>query len=89
MIIKQLDLMLMGERIRRCRELKSMTREQLAECLDVSVKFLADIERGSKGMSLYNFCALIQILDTSADYLLSGDINHHHRLLCEMKFYIE
>lgn len=88
MTLKQLDLLQMGERIRQCRELKSMTREQLAERLDVSVKFLADIERGSKGMSLQNFYLLIQILDTSADYLLSGDINHH-RLLCELKFYIE
>lgn len=89
MVIKQLDLMQMGKRIRRCRELKSMTRQQLAECMDVSVKFLADLERGSKGMSIQNFCALIQILDTSADYMLSGDLNNHHRLLCEIKFYIE
>lgn len=89
MTIKQLDLLQMGERIRQCRELKSMTREQLAERLDVSVKFLADIERGSKGMSLQNFYLLIQILDTSADYLLSGDLDNRHKLLCELKFYIE
>lgn len=89
MTLKQLDLMQMGERIRQCRELKSMTREQLAERLDVSVKFLADIERGSKGVSLQNFYMLVQILNTSADYLLSGDLNKHHKLLCDIKFYIE
>lgn len=89
MAIKQLDLMQMGERIRRQRELKHMTREYLAERLGVSVKFLADVERGSKGVSLQNFYLLIQILDISADYLLSGDADSHHKLLCEMRFYIE
>ncbi|MCB6477567.1 helix-turn-helix domain-containing protein [Emergencia timonensis] len=89
MTIKQLDLLQMGERIRRQRELHGMTRELLAEKLDVSTKFIADVERGSKGMSLQNFYLLIQILDISADYLLSGDADNHHKLLCEMRFYIE
>ncbi|MCB6574833.1 helix-turn-helix domain-containing protein, partial [Phascolarctobacterium faecium] len=84
-----LDLLQMGERIRRQRELHGMTRELLAEKLDVSTKFIADVERGSKGMSLQNFYLLIQILDISADYLLSGDADNHHKLLCEMRFYIE
>lgn len=89
MMLEHLDLIQMGERIRRQRELTGMTREQLAERLDVSVKFLADLERGSKGTSLQNFYLLVQILDISADYLLSGDTENHHRLLCDIKFYIE
>lgn len=89
MTIKQLDLLQIGVRIRRQRELHGMTRELLAEKLDVSTKFIADIERGSKGISLQNFYLLIQILDTSADYLLSGDLDNRHKLLCELKFYIE
>ena len=89
MAIKQLDLIQMGERARKCRELKHMTREQLAEKLDVSVKFLADFERGSKGISLQNFYLLTQVLNTSADYLLSGDEDNYHKLLCRIEFYIE
>ena len=49
-----------------------MTREQLAEALDVSCKFVRDIECGSKGISLKRFCTLIQVLDISADELLLG-----------------
>ena len=89
MAIKEFDLILIGERARRCRELKHMTREQLAEQLDVSTKFLADFERGSKGISLQNFYALTKVLNTSADYLLSGDEDNHHKLLCSIEFYIE
>lgn len=72
MELKTLDKISMGEKIRRKRESLHMTREQLAEALDVSCKFVSDIECGSKGISLKRFCTLIQVLDISADELLLG-----------------
>lgn len=78
----------MGSRIRKHRELLGITREQLAEKLEVSPKFVGDLEYGLKGMSLKRFCRLIQILGVPADYLLLGDVVQRH-LICEMKFYVE
>lgn len=46
--MKTINYKLMGERIRRQRELLGLTREQLAEKLDVSAKFCSDIELGVK-----------------------------------------
>lgn len=41
-----------GERIRRRRTELGLTQAQLAEQLDRSTKFCADIERGTCGMSI-------------------------------------
>ena len=90
MSLKQLEPLVMGERIRKSRERLGLTREHLAELLDVTPKFIADIEYGNKGLSLKNFILLIHILGVSADYLLLGDEEHKARLLvCEVKFYLE
>lgn len=79
----------MGERIRKRRESLGMTREYLSEQLDITPKFLGDIEYGAKGMSLKVFSRLVQVLNVSADYLLAGDETNNPRLLCEIKFYID
>lgn len=84
-----LDLVEMGERIRKRRKLLGMTREQLAEALDVSSKFIADIECGSKGLSLKRFCKLAQILGISTDYLLTGNSQNPRKLICEVRYYVE
>lgn len=47
-----LDSKGMGERIRKRREELNISREHLAEELDVSVKFISDIECGMRGVSL-------------------------------------
>lgn len=70
--LKQLDIKAMGARIRKSREMKRLTREKLAEEIDVSVNFLADVEYGNKGTSCKRLYILSQTLDVSADYLLSG-----------------
>ena len=49
-----------------------MTQEKLAELLDVSVKFVSDIELGAKGMSLKTLNKLSSNLLVSADYILYG-----------------
>ena len=59
-----------GLRIRKQRELLGYTREELAEKLNVSPKFCADIEHGTKGMSTDTLCKLSKELLMSTDYIL-------------------
>ena len=62
-----------GQRIRKSRESLLMTQEALAEELDVSVKFVSDIELGAKGMSLKTLNKLSSCLLVSTDYILYGN----------------
>lgn len=61
-----------GTRIRKQRELLGFTREQLAEKLNVSTKFCADIENGVKGMSIETLCKISKELLLTTDYILFG-----------------
>lgn len=61
-----------GLRIRKLREERNMSREQLAELLDLSPVFLAYVEYGQKGVSLTTLQNICQTLQVSADYLLLG-----------------
>lgn len=88
MKLKQSNPLEMGERIRKYRELLGLTREDLAYRLDVTSKFIADVECGAKGMSLKRFCLLVQTLGVSADYLLLGE-SPRKRLVYEVKCYVE
>ncbi len=67
--------LMVGLRIREVRETSRLTREQFCERCDLSESFLADVERGKKGIgsaSLYRICKSMNI---SADYLLFGNQN--------------
>ena len=71
--LKSLDLQEMGRRIRAKREFLNMTREDLAEQIDVSSQFISDIEYGHKGLSIRRLYMLCQVLQLSADYVLAGE----------------
>lgn len=73
--MSDMDLKAIGRRIRFQREQLHMTREALAERLDVSAKFCADIEYGMKGMSMTTLNNLSDILNLSTDYILKGNNN--------------
>lgn len=62
----------MGERVREQRELLGYTREELAEKLDISVTFAANIELGKKGMSIDTLIKICELLSVSADYIIWG-----------------
>ena len=70
---KEMDLKAIGRRVRFQREQLHMTREQLAEQLDVSAKFCADIEYGLKGMSMTTLHNISETLKMSTDYILKGN----------------
>ena len=68
-----MDLKAVGRRIRFQREQLHLTREKLAEKLEVSPKFCADIEYGVKGMSMTTLNKLSEVLNLSTDYILKGN----------------
>ena len=61
-----------GKRIRYLREVSGYSREQLAEQIEISSRFLADIELGTKGMSFQTLIRFSEVLHTTTDYLLLG-----------------
>lgn len=69
---KELDKKEIGARIRARRESLGMTREDLGRMLDVTGKFVADIEYGEMGVSIKTLYKLKQILGVSTDYILDG-----------------
>lgn len=70
--LKTLDLVAMGRRIRSVRDARKLTREQLAEMIDLSPQFITDVEYGNKGISISTLYQLSQALNVKADYLLFG-----------------
>lgn len=61
-----------GKRIRAAREHTGLTREELAERIDVTPRFVADVERGSVGISVPTLIAICEVLHISSDSLLWG-----------------
>jgi len=60
-------------RIRKARENMGYTREKFAEKLDVSVSYLAELERGRTGISVKLLVKVCKVLGLSADYVLFGE----------------
>ena len=73
--LKKLDKVEIGRRVRVRREFLELSRDRLAEMIDVSPQFLSDIEYGHKGMSVKTLFALSQVLRISADFLLAGKVD--------------
>ena len=61
-----------GQRIKERRKFMKYTREKLAELVDISPQFLANIESGKKGMSFSTLKKLCETLGMSCDYVILG-----------------
>ena len=59
-----------GRRIQARRMALELTQEQLAERMDCSLRFIADIERGAVGMSIDTLVKVCETLNTSPNALL-------------------
>lgn len=66
---KEINVIL-GNNIKNMRKKNNITREKLAEKINVSPRFLADVESGKVGVSLATLKSLCYALNISADYLL-------------------
>ena len=67
-----MDYILLGQRIRRYRQEKNLTQEQLAELVGISPSFLGHIERGSRIASLETVMKFCEVLDVTPNRLLSN-----------------
>ena len=63
----------LGARIRARREALHMTREVLAERINVTPHSLGEMERGSIGMALTTYKQICEVLGIHDGYLLWGD----------------
>lgn len=59
-----------GARVRLAREQAGLTREQFAEMIGKSPTFIADVERGSVGVSVLTLIRICEVLNISSDRLL-------------------
>lgn len=64
----------LGERIRQCREARGYSQEQLGKLLGVTKGAISQWELGgTKNVKLATFLKLIEVLQTSANYLVNGE----------------
>ena len=63
---------ILGSRIMQRRKQLNIKQSELAEIMDVSDNQISNIENGKSFPKLNNFILLCDVLDCSADYLLSG-----------------
>ncbi len=61
-----------GARITELRRKRGYTREKLSELSDVSVQFLADIEKGRKSMTISTLRKISAALLSTTDYIVNG-----------------
>ncbi len=61
-----------GKRIAELRFKRGYTRERLSELADISVQFLADIEKGKKSMTIATLRKLSSALLVTTDYIVNG-----------------
>ena len=73
----------MYRRIRKAREDLGYTREKFAELLDVSVSYMAEVERGRTGISVKMLVKICNVLGLSADYVLFGEERGEDALLLD------
>ena len=66
------DLIGIGKRIQQRRKQLSLTQEQVAEMMNVSVQMISNLERGNKAIRIDNLINLCSILNVSTDYILTG-----------------
>lgn len=59
------------------------TREQFAEKLDVSVSYMAEVERGRTGISVKMLIKICDLLGLSADYILFGTDRDNDTMLLD------
>lgn len=62
----------MGQRIMVRRKSLRMTQEELAERLGVSTQMISNLELGKKAIRPENLAKVCDVLDLSADFVLTG-----------------
>lgn len=66
----------MGRRIYRLRKKQGLTQVELADRAGLSHQYFSCVERGEKGIASRNLIKLANALETSTDYLLTGEVKN-------------
>lgn len=67
---------LIGRRIGEIRKLRNITQAELAEMANLSISYISFIESAKKKASLKSLVSIAEVLETSVDSLLSGNIKN-------------
>ncbi len=59
-----------GKRIEKIRMNKNLTREQLATRAGLSTKFIYEVERGKKGLSVESLIKIVKVLSCTYNEIL-------------------
>lgn len=70
-----MDMKSIGKRIRECRKKKGWNRETFAEKIELSTTFTGMLERGEKTPGFESFIKILNVLEVSADLILSDVTN--------------
>ncbi|MBO6145541.1 MAG: helix-turn-helix transcriptional regulator [Bacilli bacterium] len=65
--------MILGSRIKELRKKKGLTQQQLADLINVTKVSICCYEKGNRTPNLETFIDLINVLDTTPEYLLGMD----------------
>ena len=79
------DLTALGQKMREARKKKDLTQQELADLSHVSVKQIANIEKGKMSPSYLILRALAKILHVSLDTLINPDISLEDEGVNQMK----
>jgi transcriptional regulator with XRE-family HTH domain len=71
----ELDMTILGARIREERTKRGLTIEELSELIDVSPSFLGLVERAERGLGFDKVFRLSKCLDVSIDSLVTNSVS--------------
>ncbi len=77
---------IIGKRIKRARQSKGMSQEELAEVVDLSVSYISYIETAKKSLGLSTLIEIANALGVSADDLLADNIHIHRTAVATEEF---
>ena len=63
-----------GERIRKARQARNMSQQELSSKANISLPHISEIENGKKSMKLQTFIRIIEVLQVSADSIIRADV---------------
>lgn len=66
-----------GNRLRISRKSKGLTQEYLSEKIGLQTKSYSNIETGQRLFSIEVLLKLVEVLDVSADFILTGANNYN------------
>ena len=81
------DLTALGQKMREARKNKDLTQQELADLSHVSVKQIANIEKGKMNPSYLILRALAKVLHISLDTLINPDISLEDEGVNQMKIF--